>query len=120
MRDDRLALEMRVTARDIFERALAEAGIDRAFERHVHCDRGVLRICEDLYDLNSYSRVLVVSLGKAGHRMAEALSQFLGTTAGGIIADPNPPPHQLRGYRYFAGGHPHPNAESVRGAEAIL
>lgn len=111
---------MRSVAEEIFRYALGESSIEKAFARHLSYDRGVLRICEDLYDINSYSRVLVVSLGKAGHRMAEALSQFLGTTAGGIIADPNPPPHQLSGYRYFAGGHPHPNPESVRGAEAIL
>src|SRR5207244_5812725 len=32
----------------------------------------------------------------------------------------NPPAYQLNGYRYFAGGHPQPNAESLRAAEAIL
>lgn len=111
---------MRAIAKEIFRHALSESSIEKAFTRHLSYDRGVLRICEDLYDINSYSRVLVVSLGKAGHRMAEALSQLLGTTAGGIVADPNSPPHQLSGYRYFAGGHPLPNAESMRGAEAIL
>jgi hydroxypyruvate reductase len=111
---------MREVARDIFRYALGESSIEKAFARHLSYDRRVLRVCEDLYDINSYSRVLIVSLGKAGHRMADALSLHLGTTAGGMIADPNPPPHQLSGYRYFAGSHPHPNAESVRGADAIL
>ena len=60
-------------AREIFQHALAEASIAKGFARHVHCERGVLRVCEDLYDLHSYSRVLVVSLGKAGHTMVEAL-----------------------------------------------
>jgi hypothetical protein len=41
----RAAVEMRVTARQLFEHALAEAGIDKAFERNVDCERGVLRIC---------------------------------------------------------------------------
>src|SRR6185437_12807803 len=41
-------------------------------------------------------------------------------TIQGIVADPNPQSHQVPGYRYFAGGHPQPNQESVRGAEAIL
>ena len=56
---ERLAIEMRVTARHLFEHALGESSIDRAFERHVSCERGVLRIREDLYHLHSYSRVLV-------------------------------------------------------------
>ncbi len=114
------AHSMRATAREIFLHALAESSIEKAFARHVHCDRGVLRVCDDLYDLRSYSRVFAVSFGKAGHGMAETLAHQAGTTIGGIIADPNVPTHQLPGYRYFTGGHPEPNDESVRGAEAIL
>ena len=111
---------MRSTAREIFQEALAECAIEKAFARSIDYDHGVLRICEDLYDLKSYSRVLAVSFGKAGHRMAEALSRQVGGLVQGIVVDPNPSPHQVPGYRYFAGGHPQPNSESVRGAEAIL
>lgn len=111
---------MRSVARAIFQGALGEAGIEKAFARHVRYERGVLRIGDDLHDLKSHSRVLVISVGKAGHRMAESLAWEVGSTVEGIIADPNPPPAQLPGYRYFAGGHPQPNQESVRGAEAIL
>ena len=111
---------MRTVAREIFQYALTESSIEKAFSRHLSYERGVLRVCEDLYDITSHSRVLVVSFGKAGHRMAEALSAHMGATAAGIVADPNPPAHQLSGYRYFAGSHPYPNAESVLGAEAIL
>src|SRR5271163_4716559 len=70
--------QMRDTAREMFRHALAEASIAKAFVRHVHCERGVLRVCEDLYDLQSYSRALVVSIGKAGHTMVEALTQKVG------------------------------------------
>jgi hydroxypyruvate reductase len=111
---------MSSAAREIFLRALDEASIEKAFARNVHYERGVLRVCDDLYDLKAYARVLAVSFGKAGHRMAECLARQAGSTVEGIVADPNPPAHQLPGYRYFAGGHPHPNAESLRGAEAIL
>jgi glycerate 2-kinase len=112
--------DMRSVARAIFERALAEAAIEKAFERHISYDRGVLRVGDDLYDLGSYTRVLAVAFGKAGHHMAECLARQTGPTVQGIIADPNAPAQQLPGYRYFAGGHPQPNQESVRGAEAIL
>jgi glycerate 2-kinase len=115
-----VAHSMRSAAREIFLDALAEAGIEKAFDRHVSYQRGVLRVCDDLYDLSSHSRVLCISFGKAGHRMAEILARQVGTTVEGIVVDPNPHPYQLPGYRYFAGGHPLPNAESVRGAEAIL
>jgi hydroxypyruvate reductase len=116
---------MRETAREIFRFALQEASIAKAFERHVHCERGVLRICEDLYELQSYSRVFVVSIGKAGHTMAEALARqvgesLFGVSLDGIIATSVDVPAQVRGFRYFRGGHPTPNAESIQAASAIL
>jgi glycerate 2-kinase len=115
-----VAHSMRAVAREIFLDALAEAEIGKAFERHVQCERGVLRVCEDLYDLKTYSRVLAVSFGKAAHRMAEILARQVGPTVQGIVVDPNQHAYQLPGYRYFQGGHPQPNAESVKGAEAVL
>jgi len=112
--------EMRDTARAIFTTALQNASIASAFARHVHCERGVLRISGDLYDLNSYSRVFVVSIGKAAHTMAAALEAQVGSRLEGIVASPVEPDTQIRGFRYFRGGHPTPTAESIRAAEAIL
>jgi glycerate 2-kinase len=115
-----LSHAMRSAAREMFLHALAQCSIEKAFARHLSYDGGVLRICDDLYPLNSYSRIFVVSFGKAGHRMAEILSHMVGANLQGIVSDPNPAPHQVPGYRYFGGGHPHPNAESVRASESIL
>jgi len=112
--------DLRPIARDIFQRALAQASIARAFERHVHCERGVLRICEDLYDLHAFARVQVIAIGKAAHTMAEALAAQTGSGLEGIVASSIAPAHQVHGFRYFHGGHPTPNADSVRAAEAIL
>ena len=111
---------MRSVAREIFLHALAESSVEKAFARHLSYERGVLRIAEDLYPLNSYTKVQIIAFGKAGHRMAEILSRLVGTTVQGIVADPVAPPFQVSGYRYFAGGHPQPNAESFRAAETIL
>jgi glycerate 2-kinase len=116
-----LFIQMRDTAREIFLHALAEASIAKGFARHVHCERGVLRIREDLYDLHSYSRVVVISIGKAGHTMVEALAHQMGESAlEGIVASSVNPSAQVRGFRYFRGAHPTPNAESVHAAKAIL
>jgi glycerate 2-kinase len=117
---ERIAIEMRVMARHLFERALGESSIDRAFERHVSCEHGVLRVCEDLYDLHSYHRVLVVSIGKAAHTMVRAWESQAGDNFEGIIASSVQPSSQTRGFRYFQGGHPVPNDESIRAAEAML
>jgi len=107
-------------ARTIFEHAVAEASIAKGFARNVQCERGVLRVCEDLYDLHSYSHVFVVSLGKAGHTMVEALSNRVGASLEGIVASSLQPATQLHGFRYFRGGHPTPNAESIQAASATL
>jgi glycerate 2-kinase len=114
------APSMRDTARSIFLNALRESSIAKAFERHVNYERGILRVCEDLYDLNAYSRVFVVSIGKAGHTLVEALEAQVGSRLEGIVASSVDPGSQVHGFRYFNGGHPTPNADSVRAAEAIL
>jgi len=112
--------QMRESARAIFDKALAEASIARAFQHHLDCERGVLRIREDLFDLQSYSRVQVISIGKAGHTMVEALSERVGASLEGIVASSVEPQSQVRGFRYFRGGHPTPNADSLRAASAML
>ncbi len=111
---------MREAAREIFVSALGSASIESAFARHVHCERRVLRIGDDLYDLDSYHRIFVVSIGKAAHTMATALEAQVGSNFEGIVASPVEPASQVRGFRYFLGGHPTPTAESIRAASAIL
>ena len=111
---------MRDTARDIFTSALKNASIESAFARNVHCERRVLRIGDDLHDLDSYQRVFVVSIGKAAHTMAAALEAQLGSSLEGIVASSVEPTSQVRGFRYFRGGHPTPTAESIHAADAIL
>ena len=111
---------MKQIARHIFDHALRESSISQAFAQHVYCQRGVLRICEDLYDLNSYGRVFVIAIGKAAQTMLVALHELAGTRFEGIVASSVEPEFQIRGFRYFHGGHPLPNAESIRAADAML
>ena len=120
--NDVLAREARNTAREIFTHSLAESSIERAFERHVFYERGVLRVSEDLYDLTAFNRIFVVAIGKAAHTMVEALMTRIGPGIGitGIVCSPEIPSAQVFGFRYYRGGHPTPNADSLRSAEAIL
>lgn len=115
---------MRALARQIFLSALAESSVEKAFEKHVEVSRRLLRVCEDLYDLSSFARIFVVAMGKAAYPMARALKGQLGAMASGILVSPADSPSEqrpmLEGFRHFAGGHPLPNAESVRAAGAIL
>ena len=115
-----LALEMRAHARGFFDSALDDASIAKAFDRHVECERGVLRIFEDLYHLTAYQRVFVVSIGKAAHSLVEALESRAGSRFEGIVASSVASGSQARGFRYFLSGHPTPNEESLRAAGAML
>ncbi len=113
--------DMRVFAREVFQHALRVADIRNAFERNVSCERRVLRVGEDLYDLARYGRVFVVSIGKAAHTMADCLVQKTGSGAlEGIVVAPIAVSPQLPGFRYFKGGHPLPDEESLRAGRAVL
>ncbi|MGE5206374.1 MAG: glycerate kinase type-2 family protein [Chlamydiota bacterium] len=118
--DATLGQQMRQTARDIFLHALREANIENAFRRHVHLDRSVLRIGEDLYDLSSERRVFAVAIGKAAYSMMDCLYAQLGTRLTGIAVGATEAKEQRLGVQYFRGGHPVPNGESWRAAEAVL
>jgi len=112
--------EMRELARSMFDHALSECNIQRAFTKNLEYEGGHLHAAGNVYDLGGITRALVISIGKAGHTMAEAFANVIGSGLLGIIAAPQLPPAQLFGFRYFAGGHPLPNEESLRAGDAIL
>jgi hydroxypyruvate reductase len=115
--------EMRDTAREIFRHALEECSVERAFGRKLHYERGILQVGDDLYDLGTFSRIFVVSIGKAAHASVASLRHKLGdgVELNGIVAAPaGQTSGQVYGFRYFEGGHPLPNHESLLAAEAIL
>jgi len=111
---------MRNVAREIFDHALAECSVSSAFRRNLRHDGGQLFIGSDRYDLDAFAQLAVVSIGKAGHSMADALSNIVPTGIGGIVACPTPPPSQVPGFQYFYGGHPLPNEDSMRAGTAVL
>lgn len=52
--------------------------------------------------------------------MLAALQKQAGDRFEGIVSSSVKPEFQVRGFRYFHSGHPTPNAESIRAAEAAL
>ena len=113
---------MRATAREIFLQALGECGVADAITSNVEVSRGLLRVCEDLYDLRTYSRIFVMAIGKASRAMAETVQHQMGSGIGGIVvqAETYSEAPMLAGFRHFNGGHPVPNAASVAAANAVL
>ena len=118
--DSVLAQQMRQTAREIYAQSLREASVADAFRRHVHLDRSVLRIGEDLYDIGEERRVFTVSFGKAAYTMLDCLQEQLGARLTGIAVGTTEAAERRLGVQYFHGGHPAPNAGSWQAAEAAL
>jgi hydroxypyruvate reductase len=116
-----LTEQMRGRARAIFDRALVECNIRNAFAKKLRNADGQLWIGDEQYQLDAFTRTAAISIGKAGHSMAEALTAIVPNQLfSGIISCPNAPESPLHGFRYFYGGHPLPNDESLRAGDTIL
>jgi glycerate 2-kinase len=109
-------------AREIFRDTLAALDIPRAMELKLVLTGSILKLDDAVIDLSAFSSVFVVAIGKAAHPMAAALRSFLPEKYSfqGVVAAPTRPPAPVSGLEYFVGGHPNPNEESWRAAEAIL
>src|SRR5215831_19647033 len=109
-------------ARSIFHQTLAAIDIAAAIERKLVCQGTVLELGSSPIDLSSFSRFFVVAVGKAAHAMIAGLQQLLPPSfdIAGVVCAPVAPAHPIAGLRYFVGGHPTPNIESWRAAQAIL
>jgi glycerate 2-kinase len=116
--------DLKQLARRIFHDTLAAIDIPRAMQRRVYCEHSWLLRCDDeiAVDTRQFSAFRVVAIGKAAHAMLDGLSLCLPASISfaGIVSSPTPPAHTLSNFQYFIGGHPIPNEDSWRAAEAIL
>ncbi len=114
--------DLKQLARLIFQETLAAIDIPAVMQRKVRVEGAKLRCGEIALDLNAFSRIRVVAIGKAAHAMLDGLRATLPADLSfdGIVSAPTAPAQALPGIKYFVGGHPIPNAESWNSAEAIL
>jgi glycerate 2-kinase len=109
-------------ARQIFHETLAAIDIPATMQRKLR-RRGTMLLCGDTkIDLRDFDKLRVVAIGKAAHAMVEGLEQALApfVRLEGVVSAPTPARKPVRGMKYFVAGHPVPNAESWKAAEAIL
>jgi glycerate 2-kinase len=109
-------------ARQIFHETLAAIDIPATMQRKMWRKGTVLTCGDAKIDLRDFEKLRVVAMGKAAHAMVEGLAQVLAPflRMEGVVSAPTPARRRLAGIRYFVGGHPVPNAESWKAAEAIL
>src|SRR6267154_2386941 len=114
--------QLKQLARQIFHETLAAIDIPATMQRKLR-RKGTMLVCgEKRIDLRDFEKLRVVAIGKAAHAMVEGLALVLApfVRVGGVVSAPTATRKPLVGMKYFAAGHPVPNAESWEAAEAIL
>jgi glycerate 2-kinase len=114
--------DLKQLARRIFDETLSAIDIPAATQRKLR-RAGTLLYCDNtVVDLAAFSKVCVVAVGKAAHAMVEGLTLVLTPEVPfeGVVSAPSVPATAVRGMQYFVAGHPLPNRESLKAAEAIL
>ena len=109
-------------ARQIFHETLAAIDIPATMQRKLR-RKGTLLVCgETRIDLRDFEELRVVAIGKAAHAMVEGLALVLApfSRLEGVVSAPTAARKPRAGLKYFEAGHPVPNAESWKAAEAIL
>jgi hydroxypyruvate reductase len=114
--------ELKQLARQIFQETLAAIDIPAAMQRKLR-RRGSRLFCgETVFELSSFERIFVVAIGKAAHAMVDGLALVLAPFVRfeGVVSAPTTPRKPLRGLHYLLSGHPVPDGQSWKSAEAIL
>ena len=114
--------DLKQLARRIFQETLAAIDIPAAMKRKLHREGTVLSLHQFAVNLEAFSRVRVVAIGKAAHAMVDGLAGILppNIPVHGVVCAPVAPARAITGLNYFVGGHPTPNVESWNAAQAIL
>ncbi|HYK36028.1 glycerate kinase type-2 family protein [Alloacidobacterium sp.] len=120
--------ELYSAAQDIFLHALEDCEVGKAFDRHLHFDGMTLvrhpsaAVKPISVPLDRYKKVFIISFGKAGLTMLDALLDRLPRKlhVRGVCCAPQMPKKRSWSIRYFTGGHPLPNEDSFAAAEAVL
>ena len=109
-------------ALSIFLRSLSACTVESAVPRIIHSTPTDLYIRDRAYDLSSVSEFVILSIGKAGATLFDAVTAQLPASIPlrAVVSAPAPPRLNSANLAYFAGGHPLPNAASVQAAQAAF
>ena len=114
--------QLKQIAQQIFHETLAAIDIPATMQRKLR-RKGALLVCgETRIDLGDFEKLRVVAIGKAAHAMVDGLALVLApfVRLKGVVSAPTAARRPLVGMKYLVAGHPVPNAESWKAAEAIL
>jgi glycerate 2-kinase len=102
---------------------LEASRIEKAMRDRVRFDRDVLEVDGQRYQLQEFGKCMLIAFGKAAGTMTLSFLQ-LGREAAerfeGVVVAPDPVQAPSSRFQVLRGGHPSPNADSIRAAEEIL
>ena len=112
----------RQLVRQIFSEAMAATTVETACTRLLRVQNNKLHAADLTYDLATFTSIQIISIGKAGATLFDAVRTLLPANLPirSIISAPSPPQHLTPSDLYFPGGHPLPNAASIAAANAAL
>jgi glycerate 2-kinase len=114
-------MSLRTIANNIFDRTLAAIEVGAVVHQAVQRNGDHLKVCDLEVDLQPFTQVIVVAVGKASVPMACAAAQILSEyITAGIIATNELNSVTPANFNVFIGGHPVPNQSSVDAARATL
>lgn len=113
--------DLRTIANNIFLQTLAAIEVGAVVRQALRFEENLLKISNCEYDLDDFSRVVVIAIGKAAEPMARTAQEILGEKiTDGIVATNALIGELPKNFQVFIGGHPIPNQSSLAGAEATL
>jgi len=115
------AQQARELVRSLFLKTLPHLQVGPKMLEMVRLRDGAVEFEGDRIPLHEGRPVRVVAMGKAAIEMTHTLAEIMPEVrVRGVVAAPSVPKFPLSGFEYFAGGHPYPNDQSWRAAEAAL
>ncbi|MBI4465582.1 MAG: DUF4147 domain-containing protein [Acidobacteria bacterium] len=113
--------QARELCRNLFLETLTHLRVGPRLRQVVSLRGHTLEVAGDRFPLHEGHVMRVVSVGKVALEMTHTMAEILeGVRLRGIVVAPEEPPARLPGFEYFAAGHPYPNEQSWRAAEAVL
>ena len=113
--------DMRENAIDIFQAGVQAVAPGAAIKSFCQLNGEILSVDGQRYDLSLFKNIYVLGAGKAGASMAQAIEDLLGERISkGIITVKYGHLEKLHKIKTHEGGHPVPDENGYRGAQAIF
>jgi len=113
--------EMRQDAVKIFNAGLAAVDPEICIHRCCRLEKNILTVGQQMYDLNTFEKIIVIGAGKAGASMACAVEEILqNRITNGIVIVKYDHVETLKKIALVQAGHPVPDQNGIAGAEKLF